>query len=94
MSAEGRIQALLYGPAGDVHGVLLQDGTEVIIPPPAQYQLPADLLKVDQPINAVGYGTQNQFGRSMEATGIGAPGQAMTSLFAPGAPGGLPLPPR
>ncbi len=81
MAAEGRVRALLYAPRGEVHGVVLEDGTQVRIPPHARYHF-SGLLQVGQSISAVGYGTENRFGRVLEAAVMGAPGGAI------GAPAG------
>jgi hypothetical protein len=83
ISASGQVQRLLYGPRGDVNGVLLSDGSIVRFPPEAAYQLSA-LLQVGQTVSATGYGTQNQYGRALEATALGASGQALQPIYGPG----------
>jgi hypothetical protein len=87
MKASGKVQALLYAPRGEVHGVILEDGTQIRVPPHAGYAL-AGVFQVGQPIAAEGYGTTNEFGRSLEATAIGAPGGAMTPIYGPPGPRG------
>lgn len=81
--AEGIVRVLLYGPRGEVNGVVLEDRSIVRVPPHAAYQV-ASLLQVGQPISAVGYGTENEYGRVIEATTIGAPGTPMTPISNPG----------
>ena len=41
LSVQGKVQRPLYGPAGDVNGALLDDGTIVRMSPPAAYQVAA-----------------------------------------------------
>jgi len=82
ISASGQVQQLLYGPRGDVNGVLLSDGSIVRFPPEAAYQL-GGLLQVGQALSATGYGTQNQFGTALEATSIGASGQTQEAIYGP-----------
>src|SRR5438093_3561613 len=86
ISARGRAQQLLYGPRGDVNGVLLSDGSIVRFPPDAAYRL-GGLLQIGQAVSATGYGTQNQFGIALEATSIGAPGQTQQAIYGPLRPG-------
>lgn len=81
--AEGIVRVLLYGPRGEVNGVVLENRSLVRVPPHAAYQV-ASLLQVGQPISAVGYGTENEYGRVIEATTIGAPGTPMTPISDPG----------
>jgi hypothetical protein len=84
--AEGIVRVLLYGPRGEVNGVVLEDRSIVRVPPHAAYQV-ASLLQLGQTISAVGYGTENEYGRVIEATTIGAAGTPMTPISDPG-PGG------
>jgi hypothetical protein len=81
--AEGPVRVLLYGPRGDVNGAILEDQTIVRFPPHAAYQI-ASILRVGAPFSAVGYGTENEYGRVIEATAVGAPGQALTPISDPG----------
>ncbi|HJT22289.1 MAG TPA: hypothetical protein VJ746_17590 [Nitrospira sp.] len=84
--AEGTVRNLLYGPRGDVNGVVLEDHTIVRVPPPAAHEV-AKLLQVGRPITAVGYGTENEYGHVMEATAIGTSEMPMTTITRPGARG-------
>ena len=78
LNVQGRVRALLSGPGGEVHGAVLEDGTQVRVPPHVgnQYRAP---LKVGDAINAKGYGTANQYGRALEATAIGISGTPAAS---------------
>jgi hypothetical protein len=84
--AEGIVRVLLYGPRGEVNGAVLDDRSIVRVLPHPAYHV-ASLLQVGQPISAVGFGTENQYGRVIEATAIGSPGEPMTPMSDPG-PGG------
>jgi hypothetical protein len=85
LSAQGKVRVLLYAPRGELGGAVLEDGTIIRVPPHAGYQL-AGLLQVGQPLSVVGYGTESQFGRVVEATAVGAPGGAMTPIYHPHRP--------
>jgi hypothetical protein len=77
--AEGTIRTLLYGSRGEMNGAVLDDGTIVRIPPHAITQVD-NLLQAGRSIQAVGYGTENEYGRVLEATTIGASGVAMMPI--------------
>lgn len=81
--AEGLVRNLLYGPRGDVNGAVLEDHTIIRVPPHAAYQV-AKLLQIGQTISAIGYGTENGYGRVIEATAIGSSGTAMMPISDPG----------
>jgi hypothetical protein len=80
LTVNGTIQRLSYGPRGEVNGAILDDGSAVRFPPDVGYQL-VSLLQVGQGITATGYGTQNQYGRAIEVTAIGARGQPLQTLY-------------
>lgn len=80
--AEGIVRNLLYGPRGEVNGAVLEDHTIVRIPPHVAYQL-AKLLQLGQSISAIGYGTENEYGRVIEATAIGSSGTTMMPISDP-----------
>jgi len=42
-----------------------------------------NLLRIGQSVSAKGYGTENEFGRSVEVTEPGAPGQPLTAIYSP-----------
>jgi hypothetical protein len=85
LTAEGQIRLLLSGRRGDINGVLLADGTVVRFPPNAAFQF-GPLLQVGESFAATGYGSENQFGRSLEATAIGASTTTLQALYNVGPP--------
>lgn len=85
MSASGKIKALLHAPRGEIDGAVLEDGTIVRVGPAAVAQY-ASSFAIGQTISAKGFGTQNAFGRSFEATELGVAGQAPTPLYSSGPP--------
>jgi len=68
-SAEGTVQTRLYGKFGELTGVVLSDGTIVHFKPEIinTMDLNAD---IGDKLKASGYGTQNNFGRSIDATEV------------------------
>jgi hypothetical protein len=86
MSVQGKVQAQLYGPAGDVNGALLDDGTIVRIGPREAYQV-ASLLNPGQTVAVQGWGLTTAYGRVVDAQAVGpSPGQ-MTQVAPPPPPG-------
>jgi hypothetical protein len=53
-SLSGKVERSLYGPAGDLNGAVLDDGTIIRLPPPAAYQS-ASLLTPGQTITVQGF---------------------------------------
>lgn len=84
--AQGIVRTVLYGPRGEVNGVVLDNHTIVRIPPHAASRV-ASLLQQGQPLEAVGYGTENQYGVAIEATAVGPTGSALTPIHDPGSGG-------
>lgn len=84
ISLTGRVQASLYGPAGDLNGAVLDDGTIVRLPPPTAYQW-ASLLAPGQMIAAQGWGLTTAYGRVVDAQAVGPAVAQMTSV-APSSP--------
>lgn len=80
--AEGTVRNLLYGPRGEVHGAVLEDHTIVRVPPHAAYQM-AKLLQIGQSISVIGYGTENEYGRVLEATAMGSSDTTMMPISDP-----------
>lgn len=83
LTANGHVARLLHADMGEVNGVLLDDGTIVRFPP----QFGSRLHRVLQPnvqLTAIGYGTQNAYGRALEATSVAINGQAAVSVYGPG----------
>lgn len=69
LSVEGKITHQLFGPRGDVNGVILADGTIVHVGPKALDDAKAS-LEVGKKLRASGFGTKNDLGESIEATDI------------------------
>ena len=78
MSVSGRIKALLHARRGEVNGAVLDNGAILRIAPDAGAQFIA-LLQPGAAISARGYGTENEFGRALQATEIGAAGRVPIS---------------
>lgn len=70
LNANGTIRVLTHNKRGEVDGVVLSDGTVIHFPPPVGVQFAA-LLSQGNAVAATGYGTSNEYGRSLEATAIG-----------------------
>jgi hypothetical protein len=90
-SVQGQVRQDLHGPAGDINGALLADGTELKLPPPAAYQV-SGWLQPGETIAARGYLLANRFGRVMDVQAIGpSPDRlAQVGWVGPPGPGGAP----
>jgi hypothetical protein len=86
LSANGKIERLLYNDRGDAHGVVLSDKTIVRFPPHVG-EILADQLTVGSALYAEGWGTRGALGSAMEATRIGASANSLRDVF--GAPPAL-----
>ncbi len=82
MRAQATVSHLRYGKHGEVKDVVLADGTTVKLPKDAVESF-APWLRVGQELEVVGYGSENAYGRGLEATGIGVAGQPLQPLFGP-----------
>lgn len=92
-SLNGRVQASLYGPAGDLNGAVLYDGTIVRVPPREAFQF-ASLLAPGQMVTVQGWALVTSYGRVVDAWAVGpAPAQMTVPPVAPIAPP-PPPPPR
>src|ERR1700761_3327253 len=86
---QGRVQQVLHGPAGDVNGALLDDGTTIKVAPLLVWQ-PSSGLQSGQIITVQGWAVSNGYGRVVEVQTIGAgPPQVIQEAT----PGGAPPPP-
>lgn len=65
--------------AGEVRGFILADGTQIHVRPDVGDSI-ARALIVGDTVQAEGYGTDNQYGRSLEATAIGLGGGRLVPL--------------
>lgn len=90
-SVEGRVRQDLHGPAGDINGAVLADGTELKLPPPAAYEV-SGWLQPGETIAARGLLLANRFGRVMDVQAIGpSPDRlAQVGRVGPPGPGGAP----
>jgi hypothetical protein len=94
--ATGTVKALTHAAMGEIDGAVLDNGTIVHFPPAVGTQY-ANLFQVGAPLAAVGNGTINTYGRSLEATSIGPSAdhmQAVTAIYdrPRGGPGERPRP--
>jgi hypothetical protein len=76
------VSHLRYGKHGEIKDVVLADGTTVKLPKDVIEGF-APWLRVGQELEVVGYGSENAYGRGLEATGIGVAGQPLQPLFGP-----------
>jgi hypothetical protein len=80
LKVEGIIQVLLYSALnGQVHGMVLSDGTQVRLPPDVSEAFRGS-LKVGIQVTVEGYGTENQYGRTLEALAMSSNGGPLTPL--------------
>ncbi len=82
LQVEGKVQAVLSGPAGDTNGVILEDGSIVRFAPMALTQPVA----VGKYLAASGVGTRNNYGVAIEALRIGDNAQSLQPVGAAPAP--------
>ena len=78
--ARATVSHLRDGKHGEIKDVVLADGTTVKLPKDVMEGL-APWLRVGQELEVVGYGSENAYGRGLEATGIGVAGQPLQPLF-------------
>ena len=91
LSVNARISRVLYAEQGDVNGAILDDGMIVRFPPHIGVQL-HNLLRSNPQLAASGYGTENAYGRALEATSLSIDGQPPIIIYGPGQPPGAPPP--
>lgn len=82
LQVEGKVQAVLSGPAGDTNGVILEDGSIVRFAPMALIQP----MSVGKYLAASGVGTRNDYGVAIEALRMGDSAQSLQAV------GGAPTP--
>ena len=80
LSADGKIKQVITGKRGEPKIVMLENGTNIRLPKDTAYGV-YSLIDVGAPFAASGYGTENQYGRSLEATAIGTGPAALKPLF-------------
>lgn len=69
LTAEGTVQNRLYGKFGELTGVVLSDGTIVHFRPDVINTMDLNAEMGDK-LRASGYGTQNKYGRAIDATEV------------------------
>ncbi len=87
LQVQGRVREPLYGPRGDMNGALLDDGTQVHLPPDQAMYLGNDLA-AGQTLVAQGYGAAGPYGKSLDAQQIGQTPTQLVEVGPPGPPGG------
>jgi hypothetical protein len=80
LQVTGAVDQLLRGPQGEVNGALLGDGTSVRFPPHVGFDFAA-LLQTGQPLAAEGFGTENAYGKGLEATAMGPTLAALRPIY-------------
>jgi hypothetical protein len=80
LQASGTVERALLGKRGEINGVMLNDGTVVRFPPHAVFQFGAQ-LQPGQTLAAEGLGTQNEYGRAIEAIAMGASPQTLQPIY-------------
>jgi hypothetical protein len=91
LNGNGRILRLLHADMGEANGAILEDGTIVRFPPPFGAQLQI-LLQPNAQLTVSGYGTENAYGRALEATSMSIDGHTPIAVYGPG-PGRARMPP-
>jgi hypothetical protein len=86
-SISGQITALLHGKRGEVNGALLDNGTELRLPPPEADRL-ADWLHPGQAISVRGDVLDTAFGKIVDVRAIGTSPDQMTEIEGPRPPRG------
>jgi hypothetical protein len=94
LQASGKVERLLYGKKGEMNGAMLDDSTVVRFPPHVAYQFGGP-LQPGQTITVEGVGTQNDYGRALEAMAVGTSPQTLQPIYegAAGRAAYLPPPP-
>ncbi len=78
----GQVKSPLYGPHGEVNGVLLADGTEVRLPPQDAAKL-GDALTAGKTVVVRGQAVDSPLGKVMLARAIGPDANNLTTIAAP-----------
>ena len=78
----GQVKSPLYGPRGEVNGVLLADGTEVRLPPPDAAKL-GDAIASGKTVTVRGEAMDSPLGKVMLARAIGPDANSLTQIAMP-----------
>src|ERR1700722_7435667 len=87
LQVQGRVREPLYGPRGDMNGALLDDGTQVHLPPDQAWPLSGE-LQAGGTLDAQGYGVTGAYGKSLDAQQIGNSATELVQVGPPGPRGG------
>lgn len=80
LHARGPVKILLYGPSGDINGLVLKDQTIVRMPPETVFNL-SPVIDVGQYISVEGHGAKSNFGTCIEAFAIGIGSQPRIPIY-------------
>jgi len=83
MQVKGTVREPLYGPRGEINGALLQDGTQIHLPPNQAQAMAAD-LQPGKTLVAQGYGVAGPYGKSIGAHRIGESEAKLVRVGPPG----------
>lgn len=78
--ARAPVSHLRYGKHGEIKDLVLADGTTVKLSKEVVESV-TPWLRVGQELEVVGYGSDNTYGRGVEATAIGIAGQPLQALY-------------
>jgi hypothetical protein len=81
MSVTGNIKVVTHAARGEIDGAVLDNGTIIHFPPPVGREY-ANLFQVGARLAAIGFGTINSYGRSLQTTGIGPSADHMQKVSA------------
>ena len=82
MTVSGTVRVVTRSPRGDVDGAVLSNGVVIHVAPDAALYF-SNILRPDQPLAASGWGTVNQFGKSVEASSLGPSIDKLTPVQIP-----------
>jgi len=83
----GRITTVLHGKRGEVNGAVLEDGTELRLPPPEAERF-GDTLRAGQTISVRGDLLETALGKLVDVRAIGTSPDQLTEIEAPRPPRG------
>jgi hypothetical protein len=86
-TTSGRIAALLHGKRGEVNGAILDDGTQLRLPPPEAARL-ADRLRPGQTVSVRGDLLDTSLGKIVDIRAIGTSPDQLTEVAGPRPPRG------
>jgi hypothetical protein len=76
ISVQGRAKTWIIGQEGEIHGVILSDGTQVWVPASIGSKI-SNLAKQDVTVQAEGTGIRNNYGQALEAYSLTVEGQTI-----------------